>query len=65
MRKLLLVILIAYFYIRRIPAAADKKNNAACGKKSVQKDWAEQFVVDKTVEKLFKHPRLLQAKTPS
>ncbi|MCL2796931.1 MAG: hypothetical protein FWD58_02600, partial [Firmicutes bacterium] len=38
-----------------------KKNNAACGKKSVQKDWAEQFVVDRTIEKLFSRPRLLQA----
>ena len=38
-----------------------KKNNAACSKKSVQKDWAEQFVVDRTIEKLFSRPRLLQA----
>ena len=38
-----------------------KKSRAACDKKSVQKDWLEKIVVDRTVERLFKHPLLLQA----
>ena len=38
-----------------------KKNNSACSKKSVQKESLEQLVVERTKEKLFKHPALLQA----
>ena len=38
-----------------------KKSRVACDKKSVQKDWLEQYVVNTTIDKLFKSPLLLQA----